>query len=403
MQLTNIMKKSYPLLLLAILGQIVSLSARAGQIPSPIDTVVPVISRELAATPGQVELQLTLNENGYVTSAVVKSSSNAKLEGPCLKAVRQWRYTAPRDPTVSFVQPFRFGGETMDTTSLAATRPEPKDKVIPEVPEQLTHISGDVTIMLAISSTGETIDSTIVKSTHEELNALCLAAAKKWTFKPATIQGRAISSKVYLPFHFVGSPESTFGVIAKAVLVDNDTLVPVRQISPVLPDGLADSSGDASLAITVDTHGYVVAATVQSCTHPDFAEVARAAVLRWKFKPVVKNGVAVSVNAVQPMKFGKGSVSVARVDKFPTVRSSVEPAVPEELKGASGFARVVFFVNDSGAVTDVSIADGSHEAFNSAILDVAKQWTFNPAVRNGVATDSRVTVPFMFGPKLATN
>lgn len=388
---------------MTVVSQSLVSSAGARQIPSPIDTVVPVVSRELASTPGEVELQLTLNENGYVTSAVVKSSSNSKLEGPCLKAIRQWRYTAPTDPTSSFVQPFRFGGEIMDTTSVAATRPEPQIKIVPIVPDELAHISGDVMVALAIGSNGETLDATIVKSTHQELNAGCLAAARKWTFKPATIDGHAISSKVYLPFHFMGSPEATFGVIAKAELVDSDTLVPVRQISPRIPDGLADSSGEASLAITVDSHGYVVAATVQSATHPDFGEIARMAVLQWKFKPVVKNGVAISVNAIQPMKFGKGSVSVAQVDKLPSVRSSVEPTVPEELKGASGFARVVFDINASGKVESAAIVDGSHEAFNEAILEVARNWTFNPAIRAGVATEARVTVPFVFGPKLVAN
>lgn len=397
------MKKSSSLLLLAVLGSVVFSPAWAGQTPSPIDTVVPVVSSDLAATPGQVELLLTLNENGYVTSAVVKSSSNLKLEGPCLKAIRQWRYTAPADVTASFVQPFRFGGETIDTTSIAATRPEPKNKVEPQVPDELAHISGDVTLALAINANGETIDAQIVKSTHVELNALSLAAAKKWTFKPASIQGRAISSKVYLPFHFVGAPEATFGVIAKAELVDNDSLVPVRQISPRLPDSLSDSHGEASVAITVDAHGYVIAATVQSCTHPDFGEIARTAVLQWKFRPVVKNGVAVPVNAIQPMKFGKGTVVVARLDKLPSVKTSVEPNVPDELKGVSGFARAVFDINDKGGVDNVTIVDGSHETFNDAILEVAKQWTFNPALRDGLATKSKVTVPFVFGPKMATN
>jgi TonB family protein len=397
------MKKSYPLLLLALLGQLSSVSMFAGQVPSPIDTVAPVVSQDLASTPGQVELQLTLNENGYVSSAAVKSSSNYKLEGPCLRAIRQWRYTAPTSATETFVQPFRFGGDTIDTTSIAATRPEPRNKVAPEVPDELAHICGDVTVALAVDSNGETIDAEVVKSTHQELNTLCLAAAKKWTFKPATIRGHTISSKVYLPFHFVGSPETAFGVIAKAQLVDNDNLIPIRQVSPTLPDSLADSHGEASIAITVDAHGYVIAATVQSTTHPEFGEIARATVLQWKFRPIVKNGVAVPVNAIQPMKFGKGAVSVAQVDKMPTVRTSVSPVVPEELKGASGFARAVFVLNASGTVDDVSIADGSHDAFNSAILDVAKQWTFNPAIRNGVATSSRVTVPFFFGQKMASN
>jgi TonB family protein len=397
------MKKKYPILLLLVFGLIASPSLRAGQVPSPIDTVAPVVPAELAAMPGEVELQITLNENGYVTSAAVKSSSNFKLEGPCLKAIQQWRYTAPAAGTASFVQPFRFGGETIDTTSVTSTRPEPRNKVEPQVPDELAHISGDVTVALAVSSTGETVNAQVIKSTHQELDALCLAAAKKWTFKPATNQGRAISSKVYLPFHFVGSPEATFGVIAKAELVDNDTLIPVRQISPILPEGLAESHGEASVAITVDSHGYVVAASVQSATHPEFGEIARATVLQWKFKPVVKNGVAISVNAVQPMKFGKGSVSVARVDKLPSVRSSVEPTLPEELKGVSGFARAIFSVSANGKVDEVTIVDGSHEAFNSAVLDVARDWTFNPAIRDGVATAAKVTVPFVFGPKMVVN
>ena len=404
------MKKTSLPLLLALLCQLMSPSVRAGQTPSPIDTVAPLVPAELAESPGQVELLLTLNESGYVTSAVVKSSSSLKLEEPCLKAIRQWRYTAPADVAMTFVQPFRFGGETIDTTSLTATRPEPLQKVEPKVPDELAHISGEVTVAIAVNSRGEAMSATIVRSTHEELDPLCLAAAKKWTFKPATSQGRAISSKVYLPFRFIGSPEATFGIIRKAELVDNDTLVPMRQVSPVIPDNLAESNGEATIGITVDAHGYVIAASVQNSTHPGFAEIARDAVMQWKFQPVVKDGIAVAVNSVQPMKFGKGTVSVVRMDKLPSVRSSVEPTLPEELKGVTGFARAVFDIDAEGHVTDVKVAEGSHEAFNSAVLDVAKDWTFNPAIRDGVATATRLTVPFVFspktasfGPKLATN
>src|SRR5215216_4661297 len=120
MQIINNMKTYLvPLVALSVFGPLLSV-ARAGQTPSPINTFVPIVSRELAETPGQVELQLTLNENGYVTSASVKSSSNSKLEAPCLNAIRQWRYTVPAGANSTFVQPFRFGGETIDTTSVAA-------------------------------------------------------------------------------------------------------------------------------------------------------------------------------------------------------------------------------------------------------------------------------------------
>ena len=77
--------------------------------------------------------------------------------------------------------------------------------------------------------------------------------------------------------------------------------------------------------------------------------------------------------------------------------------MPDELKGVSGFARAVFDIDATGRVIEVTIVDGSHDAFNAAVLEVAKEWTFKPALRNGVATQARVTIPFMFGEKLASN
>ena len=397
------MKYPHIIPLLLIVGQLMCTNARAAQIPSPIDTAMPIVSEELATAPGEVELQLTLNEHGYVIDASVKRSTNPKLEAPCLAAIRQWRYMVPAGSGISFIQPFRFGGEMMDTASLGATRPEPKNKVAPELPDALSDICGDVTIALAIGANGEPFNATVAKSSHEELNAACLAAAKRWTFKPATVQGRPIASNVYLPFHFEGSPMSVFTTYSKAEVVDNESLVPVRQANPIIPSELAGINADASLALTVDSHGFVVNAVVESSTNTELAELARQAVLHWKFKPIVKNGRAITVKAMQPMKFGKGSVSIAKVDKIPSVRYSVKPNLPEELKGVSGFARAVFDVDAAGNVVDVTIADGSHEAFNDAVLEVAKEWTFNPALRDGVATQARVTVPFMFGPKLAAN
>jgi TonB family protein len=291
----------------------------------------------------------------------------------------------------------------MDISSLAAIRPEPQTKVSPELPAALADICGAVTIQLGIGANGVPFNATVAKSTHEELNALCLAAAKRWRFKPATVQGRAIASNVYLPFHFQGSPMSVLTTFAKAEIVDNETLVAIRQSNPDIPAALSGINADVSLALTVDSHGYVVNSAIESATNDELAELARVTALRWKFKPIVKDGRAITVKAIQPVKFGKGAVSVAKVDTLPSVRYSVKPILPEELKGVSGFARAVFDVNAAGDVVEVAIVDGSHDMFNDAILEVAKAWTFNPALRNGVATEARVTVPFVFGVSMAAN
>lgn len=397
------MKHTRLVMLLAVLSQLVVVSARAGQIPTPINTTAPSVSTELATRPGEVELLITLNGHGYVIGAEVKRSTNPELNRPSLVAIRQWRYTAPAVAGTTFVQSFRFGGDTIDTTPIAATRPEPRNQVAPQLPEELTHVSGEVTVAVAIDANGTTSHASIVRSSHEELNAPCLAAVKQWTFKPATENGQAIASNVYIPFHFIGKPGAVSAETAKAELVDNDKLVPLRQPNPIVPEHLASLNGDVSLALTVDAHGYVVAAAVQSATNPELGELARNAVLQWKFRPVVRNGVAITVKAIQPIQFGEGYVSITPVDKLASVRHSVSPILPEELKGVSGFARVVFDIDADGRVVSATVTDSSHEAFKSAILAVARDWTFNPSLRAGVPTPARVSVPFVFGPKFASN
>lgn len=391
------MKNSRFILLLAVLSQLVFSFARAG-LPTPVTTVAPTVSEELASIPGEVELLITLNSHGYVTKAEVKSSTNPKLDRACLAAVRQWRYSEPPADGAAFIQPFRFGGDTIDTTTLAFTRPSPRSKVAPDLPKELTYISGEVTVSVAIGADGKVSNAAVVKSTHEELNALTLAAAKAWTFKPAMDKGQPVACNAYLPFHFTGTGEPP----AKSEVVDNDKLIPIRQPAPVVPDNLAKLNGEVSVGITVNSNGYVVAAAVESTTNADLAEIARLAVMRWKFKPVTRDGVAVTVKAVQPFKFGEGTVSVEAVDQLPAVRRAIPPTLPAELEGVSGFANVVFDLDATGRVIKVTVAECSHEAFKTAVLAVAKDWIFKPAMRGGVATSARVTVPFVFGSSLAS-
>lgn len=395
--------KSFRLLpLLALLGRLGLTPVFAAPLPSPITTVAPIVSEELAATPATVELAITLNPHGYVTQAEVRRSTDARLDKACLAAIRQWRYTPPDQDGVAFIQPFRFGGDTIDTTPIAATRPEPRNRIAPELPENLVGLSGEVTVFATIDPTGAIAHASIAKTTHEELNPFCLEAVKHWTFRPATDHGRPIASNVYIPFRFVGANRAPTPA-AKVELVDNDQLIPVRQPAPALPDSLLAAGGEASVLMTINPQGYVVDAVIRSATNDELGQLARRTVLRWKFRPIVRRGVAVTARAVQPIKFGEGSVAVTPVDQLPAVRHSVSPTLPKELEGASGFAHVVFEIDATGRVVDATITDCSHEAFRAAVLAVAKEWTFRPALRSGVAVQSRVSIPFVFGSKLARN
>ena len=372
--------------------------------PVPIQTVMPNVNRSLTASPAKVEVLVILNESGYVTAAMIQKSTNPLLNEPCLDAVRQWRYKPAQrngeNVTSSFIQPFSFGNDTFDTSTGITSRPKTRLQVAPIVPEALQHISGIVTVAVQLDNQGKITGTEIVSSSHEELNAITLTAVRQWEFAPAYVNGKAVPSTVYTPFDYVGKPMPAVTVSnPKPVLVDNSELKPIRQFSPRVPDALADLSGEVEIEFVIDQKGYVAEATALASPQPELAEFARRTVLNWKFTPIVRNGVAIPVRAVQPFRFGRGSVAIARIDRLPEVKHSVSPEVPAALQGASGFANVIFEIDAKGQVTSAEIKDASHEDFKTAALAAAKQWTFKPALRASEPVSARVVIPFVFGKK----
>ena len=370
--------------------------------PAPIKTVMPSVSGSLTASPAEVRLLVILNQYGYVTAAKVSSSTNPALNEPCLEAIRQWRYKPAEQNgtpvTSSFIQPFTFGNDTFDIASGITTRPKTRRQVTPIVPESLQHVSGIVTIAVHLNSQGKISGTEVISSSHEELNAATLTAVQQWEFSPAYVNGKAVPSTVYAPFEFVGQPMKTENA-PKPVPVDNSELKPLRQSSPVVPEALAGLSGEVEIEFIIDPKGYVAEAKALSSTQPALGELARRTVLNWKFTPIVKNGAAVPVKAVQPFRFGQGTVAIAKIDRLPEVQASVSPELPASLQGASGFANVIFDIDARGQVTSVEIKEASHEDFKAPALAAARQWTFKPALRASVPIGARVVIPFVFGRK----
>lgn len=371
--------------------------------PVPLRTVMPVVSRSLTASPAEVQLLVLLNQYGYVTAAKVAKSTNPALDDACLDAIRQWRYKPAekngKAVTASFIQPFAFGNDSFDAASGITSRPKTRRQVTPTVPEALKHVSGRVTVAVQLDNQGKVTNAEVASSTHEELNSATLDAIKQWVFAPAYINGKAVPSSVYVPFEYVGQPLPEVAPVTKPILVDNSELKPLRQSSPSVPSALAELSGEVEIEFLIDQKGYVAEAKALTATQPELGELARRTVLNWKFTPIVKNGVAVPVRAVQPFRFGKGSVAVAKIDRLPEVQSSVSPELPASLQGASGFANVLFEIDATGRVSSVEAKETSHEDFKAAALAAAKQWTFKPALRASVPVSARVVIPFVFGKK----
>jgi TonB family protein len=83
--------------------------------------------------------------------------------------------------------------------------PLPTKKVIPDYPVELRElgIQGIATVDMLIDSTGRVVAAELIHSPVRELGPLALAAAKKWTFEPASAKGKPITTRVRVPFEFV--------------------------------------------------------------------------------------------------------------------------------------------------------------------------------------------------------
>ena len=85
------------------------------------------------------------------------------------------------------------------------TPPVALEKVAAVYPEsaQERGLEGQVSVLVTIDEQGKVIAARIDKSRVEsELEEAALAAARKWTFTPATRYGQPVRSTMSLPFRF---------------------------------------------------------------------------------------------------------------------------------------------------------------------------------------------------------
>ncbi len=93
--------------------------------------------------------------------------------------------------------------------------------------------------------------------------------------------------------------------VARAESSFDEAPTPLRTQAPVYPEALRreNVSGIVSINATVDENGNVTATAVSKSTNPGFDKAALDAVSQWKFKPAKKDGQAVAVTVVLPVRF----------------------------------------------------------------------------------------------------
>jgi protein TonB len=71
-----------------------------------------------------------------------------------------------------------------------------------EIPQDLVRYKGTVKIRIVIDETGNVSESSIHKSTVNEMNSFALQCVRRWKFKPAVKDGQSVPVAVVVPVRF---------------------------------------------------------------------------------------------------------------------------------------------------------------------------------------------------------
>jgi TonB family protein len=178
-----------------------------------------------------------------------------------------------------------------------------------------------------------------------------------------------------------------------------------KQEAPEYPFSLrlAGNKGIVVVDFIVDKEGNVVKADVFKSSHPDFEAPAVEAVLKWKFRPAMKDGHPVFAHMQVPIIFelttNTGGVEPWRVperpekglpaefeyDKAPQPILASAPVYPFDLatNKVKGTARVTFAIDPQGFPHLVKLVSASMPEFGASTSAMIEAWRFEPAKKDG--------------------
>jgi TonB family protein len=195
-----------------------------------------------------------------------------------------------------------------------------------------------------------------------------------------------------------------------SAVADGPVTAPVvtSQAAPEYPFSLrlAGNKGVVVVDFIVDREGNVVKADVSKSSHPDFEAPAVEAVLKWKFKPAIKDGKPVYAHMQVPIVFeltmggdrgngvepwsvpDHGSRDLPpqyQYDEAPKPILASAPVYPYDLLMAKvkGTAKVTFGIDPQGFPHVIKLVSASSPEFGAATSAMIEAWRFEPAKKDG--------------------
>lgn len=197
--------------------------------------------------------------------------------------------------------------------------PQAKFQPPPHYPFDLrrANVQGQAVIAFVVLPDGSVTDAAIVKADDIRFGDAAAAAVSQWKFIPAKAHGQPVACRMMVPvvFSLNGAPSA-----AALEKVENDTQVeaevyPLAEVDsqpqatyqgpPSYPFALrkAGVQGEAVVDFIVTKTGSVAAVRIVRASDPQFGESARACVVRWHFRPGMKDGRPVNCHMQVPIVF----------------------------------------------------------------------------------------------------
>jgi len=187
-------------------------------------------------------------------------------------------------------------GSSFTAQAAERTPPIPQKAVRPLTGFFTPSTDDFVSLLLHIDKEGNVVQARVRKSTDKRLEKPSLIAIRKWKYMPATKNGEPAKATIVQPIHF-GS--------GRLNAIDKKA-VPVYAPLPEVDERLASENAEVSIAINIDSAGYITKINPVFVSDERFRLPVLDAIREWSYEPARRKKKAVSSRQIQTFVFGKG-------------------------------------------------------------------------------------------------
>lgn len=271
--------------------------------------------------------------------------------------------------------------------------PKPKSRLRPDYPDEMRKSAevGYVILTLFIDTSGKRLSANPI-GTHIPLQRAVEAVLPDWNLKPGMRDGKPVNSRVWVPVVFNPKSAALKGADATPRLL---AVAPVITTQRPTPAGLPPT---VRMKLSLDATGAITQAVPEGTVKPETLDAIDAGLKNWRFAPARQNGQPVAADLVVSV-LCQPPIKAAATDHVPPkVISRKVPEYPVAMRryGMRGQVTLSFEVDPKGKVQNVVIFSSDNPSFDEPAIKALREWTFQPATRDGQPVTEKMRVPIIF-------